>query len=381
MLEAFVPPYDATVVKRLVDAGAVIVGKTNMDEFAMGSSSETSFFGPVRNPLDQSLVPGGSSGGSAAAVAAGIVPVALGSDTGGSVRQPAAFCGVYGLKPTYGTVSRYGLVAFASSLDQIGPMARTVDDLALVYRVIAGKDEHDATSVDVRWNPKSDDENRKFAIGVPQEYFGEGLSGEVRSGVDEAKSLLKDAGHKIVDVTLPLTDKAIAMYYIIASAEASSNLARYDGVRFGHRATDYKDLFEMYSRTRAEGFGTEVKRRILLGTFVLSAGYYDQYYVHASKVRQMMRLEYEQAFKSVDILLTPTAPTLPFKLGERLNDPMAMYLSDVYTVPANLTGIPAISIPFRRLSDSFPVGVQLMTRPFREQDLFALAKVLEQAQH
>ncbi|HKK21466.1 MAG TPA: Asp-tRNA(Asn)/Glu-tRNA(Gln) amidotransferase subunit GatA, partial [candidate division Zixibacteria bacterium] len=277
MLERFVSPYDATVVKRLVEAGAVIVGKTNMDEFAMGSSSETSFFGPVKNPLDSSLVPGGSSGGSAAAVAARIVPVALGSDTGGSVRQPAAFCGVYGLKPTYGTVSRYGLVAFASSLDQIGPIARTVDDIELLYRVIAGRDDRDATSTDIPDMSAQPDSDRKFRVGIPREYFGDGLDDEVLRGVEKAMRLLRNEGHEVVDLSLPLTDKAIAIYYIIASAEASSNLARYDGVRFGHRTNDYNDLFEMYAKTRAEGFGSEVKRRIMLGTFVLSAGYYDQY--------------------------------------------------------------------------------------------------------
>jgi aspartyl-tRNA(Asn)/glutamyl-tRNA(Gln) amidotransferase subunit A len=358
----------------------VIIGKTNMDEFAMGSSSETSFFGPVKNPLDTTLVPGGSSGGSAAAVAAGIVPIALGSDTGGSVRQPAAFCGVYGLKPTYGTVSRYGLVAFASSLDQIGPIARTVDDIELLYRVIAGRDDRDATSLDIPDKPTEPASDRKFKIGIPREYFGEGLDGKVRSGVEAAIKLLKGAGHMTIDLSLPLTDKAIAIYYIIASAEASSNLARYDGVRFGHRAKDYNDLFEMYAKTRAEGFGSEVKRRIMLGTFVLSAGYYDQYYLQAAKVRRMMMQEYEKAFESVDILLTPTAPTLPFKLGEKLHDPMAMYLSDVYTVPANLTGIPALSVPFGEAPDRFPVGVQLMARRFGERDLFALARFLEDAQ-
>lgn len=382
MLANFVPPYDATVVTKLIDAGAVVIGKTNMDEFAMGSSSETSYFGPVKNPLNPELVPGGSSGGSAAAVASGIVPLALGSDTGGSVRQPAAFCGVYGLKPTYGAVSRYGLVAFASSLDQIGPIARTIDDLALLYRVITGHDEHDSTSVDApvsRFQASSDD-GRKHTIGLPREYFGEGLDSHVRSAIDRAVEVIRDAGHKTIEISLPLTEKAIAMYYIIASAEASSNLARYDGVRYGFRAADYKDLFDMYANSRSQGLGREVKRRILLGTFVLSAGYYDQYYMQATRVREMLRREYMDAFTKVDILMTPTTPTPPFRLGEKLSDPMAMYLSDVYTVPANLTGIPALSVPFRTSPDSIPVGVQLMTRHFGEDDLFAVAGQLERAQ-
>lgn len=379
ILDKYVPPYDATVVTRLIEAGAVIIGKTNMDEFAMGSSNENSYFGPVKNPVRHDLAPGGSSGGSAAAVAAGIVPVALGSETGGSVRQPASFCGVYGLKPTYGAVSRYGLVAFASSTDQIGPLARTVEDLALVYGVIAGHDPHDATSL--RFDHPNYaamlDTDRKFTVGVPREYFTEGLDPEVNKIVQNAITDLKAEGHKCLDISLPMTDKGIAVYYVVACAEASANLARFDGVKFGLREAGTKELAEMYAETRAKGFGSEVKRRIMLGTYALSSGYYDEYYIKASKVRELIRQDFARAFESVDLIISPTSPTPAFKLGERINDPLAMYLSDVYTVSANLAGIPAISIPYGAVPDGRPVGVQFMARHLDELSLFQVAQLLE----
>ncbi len=381
MLENFISPYDATCVKRLENAGAVIIAKANMDEFAMGSSNENSAFGPAMNPVGEDLVPGGSSGGSCAAVAAGIVPLAFGSDTGGSVRQPAGFCGVVGLKPTYGAVSRYGLVAFASSLDQIGPIARTVEDCALAFDVIAGYDEYDATSADVahrsclaavRENP-----DRKYRLGIPRELLRGDIDPEVRGMVKNAADRLRMDGHSIVEVSLPDSDAAMAAYYIIADAEASSNLARYDGIRYGISQGRDGELAEMYESTRTKGFGDEVKRRIMLGTFALSAGYYDAYYQKASQVRESNRRDFERIFASVDMILSPTSPTAAFKLGEKVDDPLAMYLSDILTVPASLAGIPAISIPCGKTSDGRPIGLQIMARAFAEADLLAAAQRAE----
>ncbi len=378
ILEGYVPPYDATCVTRLLEAGAVIIGKTNMDEFAMGSSNEYSAYGPVKNPVDHTLTPGGSSGGSAAAVARGIVPLAYGSETGGSVRLPASFCGLYGLKPTYGGISRYGLVAYVSSTDQISPMARTVEDLALAYKIPCGRDPHDATSVAFAHPdyPTSLNTDRKFRIGIPREYFAGGLQPEVNKVVRDAIDVLSGMGHEFVDISLPLTDKAIAVYYIIASAEASSNLARFDGVRYGLRKGGELSLDEMYRRTRSAGFGREVKRKIMLGTYVLSAGYYDEFYLKAARVRELVRKEFRAAFEKVDLIISPTSPTAAFKLGERVKDPLSMYLSDVYTAPANLAGIPGLSVPFGRTDDGRPVGVQFLAPVFGEVSLFQVAHIL-----
>jgi aspartyl-tRNA(Asn)/glutamyl-tRNA(Gln) amidotransferase subunit A len=379
ILDRYIPPYDATAVTRLIDAGAVIVGKTNMDEFAMGSSNENSHYGPVKNPVRHDLAPGGSSGGSAAAVAQKIVPVALGSETGGSVRQPASFCGVYGYKPSYGGVSRYGLVAFASSTDQIGPLARNAEDLALLYKVISGHDEHDSTSASFKHPdyPLAMKTDRKFKIGIPKEYFAEGLDRNVEQVVRDALSSLEKAGHALVDVSLPMTDKAIAVYYVVACAEASANLARFDGVKYGLRESRDKELFDMYADTRARGFGDEVKRRIMLGTYALSAGYYDAYYNRANKVRELLRGDFERVFAAVDLIVSPTSPTPAFRLGEKINDPLAMYLSDVYTVSANLAGIPAISIPYGSVPDGRPAGVQFMAKYLDDASLFQVARQLE----
>ena len=379
ILDKYIPPYDATLVTRLIDAGAMIVGKTNMDEFAMGSSTENSYYGPSKNPHGENLVPGGSSGGSAAAVAQGIVPIAYGSETGGSVRQPASFCGVYGMKPSYGGISRYGLVAFASSTDQISPFARTAEDVALAYSVACGRDPKDSTSVafDHPNYPEKIKVDKKFKIGVPHEYFAEGLDPEVRQVVEKCIVQLKKAGHTFVDISLPMTDKGVAVYYIVAPAEASANLARFDGVKFGLRKSGDKALADMYGDTRATGFGAEVKRRIMLGTYVLSSGYYDAYYIKASKVRELMRREFEEAFTKVDLIISPTAPTPAFKVGERMADPLAMYLSDAYTIPACLAGIPAISIPYRQSSDGRPIGVQFTAAGFDDLALFQVAQVVE----
>jgi aspartyl-tRNA(Asn)/glutamyl-tRNA(Gln) amidotransferase subunit A len=380
ILRNFIPPYNATCVHRLLENGAVILGKTNMDEFAMGSSNENSYFGPVLNPRGEGLAPGGSSGGSAVAVAAGIVPIAFGSETGGSVRQPAAFCGVYGLKPSYGAVSRYGLVAFASSMDQIGPLARNIRDLALAFSVVRGRDELDSTSVNIECPQFSEmlDPNRKFRIGVPKEFFGKGLDRQVELKIRTAIEIFENDGCQIVDISLPLCPAAVAIYYIIADAEASSNLARFDGVKYGLRIAD-ADLFKMYCKTRQAGFGAEVKRRIILGTYVLSAGYYDAYYLKAQKVRELLRRDFEKAFAQVDLILTPTTPTAAFKIGEKIDDPLAMYLSDIYTAPANLAGIPAISMPCGNTSDGRPVGVQLMAPMFDELSLFQAGAKFERA--
>ncbi len=380
ILEGFRSPYEATAVRRLRKAGAVIVGKTNMDEFGMGSSTENSAFGPTRNPWHRERVPGGSSGGSAAAVAAGIVPVAVGSDTGGSVRQPASFCGVVGIKPTYGRVSRYGLVAFASSLDQVGALGRTVRDAATLLEVLSGHDPRDATSVDRPVPPLTaacERGVRGLVVGIPREYFPSGLDPVVRRLAERALGALEGAGAELRDVSLPHTRYAIPAYYIIAPAEASSNLARYDGVRFGRRSREADTTERLYELSRSEGFGTEVKRRILLGTYALSAGYYDAYYGRAQEARAVIARDFERTFRDgVDVLFTPTSPTPAFRLGERIDDPYRMYLSDVFTVTANLAGVPALSVPIG-LAEGLPVGGQLMAGHWREDTLLNAAAVLE----
>ena len=382
ILETFVPPYDCTAVARLEAAGAVVLGKLNCDEFAMGSSTENSAYHPVRNPRDKTRVPGGSSGGSAAAVAAGMAVATLGSDTGGSIRQPASFCGVVGLKPTYGRVSRYGLIAFASSLDHIGPFATTVKDAALVLRTMAGRDPMDSTSADVPvpdYVAELEKRVRGLKVGVAQEYFGSGLDAEVRAAVEAAIQKLAGLGCEIVPVSLPHTEYAIPAYYIVATAEASANLARYDGVRYGFRARGAKTLAEMYRETRDGGFGMEVKRRIMLGTYALSAGYYDAYYLKAQKVRTLLTRDFDEAFKKVDVIAAPTAPTPAFKLGEKVDDPLAMYLADIYTVTANLAGIPGISVPCGENREGLPIGVQIFGRHFDEATVLRVAHSYEQS--
>jgi len=372
--------YDATATRKLTDAGAVIVGKTNMDEFAMGSSNESSAFGSVKNPWDTSRVPGGSSGGSAVAVASGVVRASLGSETGGSVRQPASLCGIVGLKPTYGRISRFGLVAFASSLDQIGVFGQTSKDVADVLGVIAGRDANDSTTADVAvpdYAAGLDNDIKGRKIGVPRALFGEGLDEEVRDAVENSIENYRRLGAEIVDVELPYAKFGIAVYYIIATAEASSNLARFDGVRYGFRAEGSHELREMYRKTREEGFGAEVKRRIMLGTYVLSSGYYDAYYAKAQKVRALVKRDYEKAFAAVDAILTPTSPSVAFKIGEKSDDPLAMYLSDIYTVSANLAGIPGISVPCGLSSEGLPIGTQLLGNFWSEDVLLNLANVYE----
>jgi aspartyl-tRNA(Asn)/glutamyl-tRNA(Gln) amidotransferase subunit A len=381
ILENFIPPYDCTAVARLEAAGAVILGKLNCDEFAMGSSNENSAYHPVHNPRDTSRVPGGSSGGSAAAVAAEMAVATLGSDTGGSIRQPASFCGVVGLKPTYGRVSRYGLIAFASSLDHIGPFAKTVKEAALLLRTIAGRDPMDSTSADVPvpdYVAELEKPIKNLRVGVAKEYFGAGLDSEVRAAVEKAIQKLAQLGCEVVPVSLPHTEYAIPTYYIVATAEASSNLARYDGVRYGFRASG-GNLSEMYRNTRDQGFGTEVKRRIMLGTYALSAGYYDAYYLKAQKVRTLLTRDFEDAFKKVDVIAAPTCPTPAFRLGEKSDDPLAMYLADIYTVTANLAGIPGISVPCGENSENLPIGLQLFARHFDEATLLRTAHAYEQA--
>jgi aspartyl-tRNA(Asn)/glutamyl-tRNA(Gln) amidotransferase subunit A len=381
VLGNYVPPYDCTAVARMEAAGAVVLGKTNCDEFAMGSSNENSAFHPVRNPHDLGRVPGGSSGGSAAAVAADMAVVALGSDTGGSIRQPASFCGVVGLMPTYGRVSRYGLIAFASSLDHIGPLAKTVKDAAIVLRTIAGRDPMDATSADVPvpdYVAELEKPVRGLKLGVAKEYFGDGLEDEVRRAVELAIDKLKSLGCEIVPVSLPHTPYAIPTYYLIATAEASSNLARYDGVRYSYRAAGVKSLSEMYRRSRDEGFGVEVKRRIMLGTYALSAGYYDAYYLKAQKVRTLLTRDFEAAFRKVDAIVTPTSPTAAFRLGEKANNPLAMYLADIYTVTADLAGIPGISVPCGQTREKLPIGLQILGRHFDEATILRVAHSYEQ---
>lgn len=380
ILKGHVPPYDAAVIENLKNSGAVIFGQCNQDEFAFGSSSESSAFGPVKNPWNPECVPGGSSGGSAAAVAAGMTPAALGSDTGGSIRQPAAFCGVVGLKPTYGRVSRYGLIAFGSSFDQIGPITRTVEDNALLMNVLAGHDHRDSTSAsktvpDYTQALRRDVKGLK--IGLPKEYFIEGIDPEIEKSVRQAAEIYKKLGAEIKSVSLPHTEHSVAVYYIVAVAEASSNLGRFDGVEYGLRASA-ASLKEMYQETRDAGFGAEAKRRILLGTFVLSAGYYEAYYLKGQKVRTLIRQDFEKAFNEVDLILTPTAPTAAFKIGEKSNDPLSMYLSDIFTIPANLAGVPAISLPCGFTSQKLPIGMQLIARPFDEETIFRAAYTFEQ---
>jgi aspartyl-tRNA(Asn)/glutamyl-tRNA(Gln) amidotransferase subunit A len=380
ILYNFHPQYNATAVERLNDAGAIIVGKTNMDEFAMGSSNENSAFGYVRNPWDISRVPGGSSGGSAVAVASGVVKVSLGSETGGSVRQPASFCGITGLKPTYGRISRYGLVAFASSLDQIGIFGQTSKNIAQVLNVIAGRDKNDSTTADVKvpdYVGNLENEIKGKRIGIPRELFGEGLDARVREAVENSIENYRSLGAEIVDVELPYSKYCIAVYYIIATAEASSNLARYDGVRYGFRAEDAAELRKMYFKTREEGFGAEVKRRIILGTYVLSSGYYDAYYAKAQKVRTLIKQDFLNAFEKCDAILTPTAPTTAFKIGEKSDDPLAMYLNDIYTATANLAGIPGISVPCGLSSEGLPIGLHLLGKHWSEDVLLNLANVYE----
>ena len=382
ILHNYKAQYDATAIKRLNRAGAVMIGKTNMDEFAMGSSNETSAFGPARNPWDVTRVPGGSSGGSAVAVAAGIVRAALGSETGGSVRQPAALCGVVGFKPTYGRISRYGLVAFASSLDNIGIFGQTSKDVADVLTVIAGRDECDSTSADVEvpdYGAMLETDIAGKTIGIPHQLLGEGLDDEVRSSVLSAIANFESLGAKTVDIELPYAKYGIAVYYIIATAEASSNLARYDGVRYGFRAEEAAALHEMYFKTREEGFGAEVKRRIMLGTYVLSSGYYDAYYSKAQKVRALVKRDYQTAFSKCDAILTPTSPSVAFKMGEKSDDPIAMYLNDIYTVSANLAGVPALSVPCGLSSEGLPIGLQLVGDFWSEGLILNLAHKYETA--
>lgn len=382
ILSNFIPPYDATVVEKLKKADAVIIGKTNMDEFAMGSSNETSFFGLVKNYFDSERIPGGSSGGSAAAVASHMATLALGSDTGGSIRQPASLCGVVGMKPTYGRVSRYGLVAFASSLDQIGPITKDVRDCALLSSVICGHDPKDSTSLretELDFTESLEGEVKYIKIGIANEYFGEGLDQEVKAAVMKGVELLEKLGMKVEEISLPHTDKAIATYYVLATAEASSNLARYDGVRYGSRAEGDMALSQMYEKTRSEGFGAEVKRRIILGTYVLSAGYYEAYYAKAQKARTIIGEDFKSAFEKVDVIITPTSPTTAFKIGEKMDDPLTMYLSDIYTVSANLAGMPAISVPCGKDSKGLPIGLQIMGKPLAEGLILKVAYSLEQS--
>jgi len=380
MLDNFIAPYDATVTQKLKDAGAVMVGKTNMDEFAMGSSNETSFYGPVKNPWDMDRVPGGSSGGSAAAVAARLVPVATGTDTGGSIRQPAALCGITGLKPTYGRVSRYGMIAFASSLDQGGPFARSAEDAAVMLAAMAGFDPRDSTSVD---RPVEDyraglnDSLRGLRIGLPKEYFGEGLDNGVAAAIEAALDQYKKLGASVVEISLPNSALSVPAYYVVAPAECSSNLSRFDGVRFGYRAEAPRDLEDLYKRSRGEGFGAEVKRRIMIGTYALSAGYYDAYYLKAQQVRRLIREDFLRAFEQVDVIMGPTAPGTAFRLGEKADDPVTMYLSDIYTIAVNLAGLPGMSIP-AGFAAGLPVGLQLIGNYFAEGRLLAAAHQYQQ---
>jgi aspartyl-tRNA(Asn)/glutamyl-tRNA(Gln) amidotransferase subunit A len=383
VLKDFIAPYDCTAVQRLEDAGAIVLGKLNCDEFAMGSSNENSGFHPVHNPRDLSRVPGGSSGGSAAAVAAGTAVATLGSDTGGSIRQPAAFCGVVGLMPSYGRVSRYGLIAFASSLDHIGPLTKSVKDAAIMLKMIAGRDPMDSTSADIpvpNYVEEIGRDVKGMKIGIADEYLGEGLDPEIRAAVEKCIEQLKTAGCEVVRVSLPHTKYAIPTYYLVATAEASSNLARFDGVRYTHRSAEAKTLGEMYRRSRDEGFGMEVKRRIMLGTYALSAGYYDAYYLKAQKVRTLLAQDFEQAFLKCDAIVTPTTPTPAFKLGEKSDDPLEMYLNDIYTVTADLVGIPGISVPCGVTRENLPIGLQILGKHFDEGKILRLAHVVEHMQ-
>jgi aspartyl-tRNA(Asn)/glutamyl-tRNA(Gln) amidotransferase subunit A len=380
ILGNYLPPYNAHVIDRLLDAGAVFLGKTNTDEFTMGSTCESSAFGPTRNPHNIGMVPGGSSGGSAAAIAADECIAALGSDTGGSIRQPASFCGIVGIKPTYGRVSRYGLIAYASSLDQIGPMTKTVEDSALVLGVMAGKDRRDSTCLDVPvpdYVAAVERPVRGLKVGLPREYMGEGLDPEVRAITLDAISMLKSGGAEIVDISLPNLKYAIPTYYLLATAEASANLERFDGVRYGYRTPDAENLFEMYRMSRSQGFGAEVKRRIMLGTYCLSAGYYDAYYRKAQKVRRLIKEDFDRAFELVDALIAPISPTPAFPLGSHVDDPLQMYLADIYTISLNLAGLPGIAVPAGKTAAKLPVGVQFMGRVLGEETLFSLAAAIE----
>ncbi|HAD82590.1 MAG: aspartyl/glutamyl-tRNA amidotransferase subunit A [Verrucomicrobia bacterium GWF2_51_19] len=381
ILKDFISPYTGTVMQRLRNAGAVIWGRLNLDEFTMGSSNETSYFKPCCNPWNTECIPGGSSGGSAAAIAAGQTILALGSDTGGSIRQPAALCGIVGLKPTYGRVSRFGLAAHASSLDQIGPMTRTVADAALVMEIIAGLDPHDSTSYNAQV-PVYREALKAHAhvpkkLGILKEFFGDGLAPDIRSVVEKALRFYEKQGCELIEISLPKTTLSIPVYYVIATAEASSNLARYDGIRYTHRSTKAKDGIDLYRKSREEGFGSEVKRRIILGTYVLSSGHYDAYYLRAQKVRTLIRNDFMTAFESVDAILCPTTPNPAFRRGEKLNDPLAMYLEDIYTVPVNIAGLPGISIPCGFTTNNLPVGLQIIGKPFREEEILGIAQTFE----
>ena len=380
MLEGYIPPYDAHVIERLAENGFVMLGKLNMDEFAMGSTTENSALQKTRNPLDLTRVPGGSSGGSAAAVAAYEAAYTLGSDTGGSIRQPAAFCGVVGMKPTYGTVSRYGLVAFASSLDQIGPLTHTVRDNALVLNAIAGHDKRDATSIDRDYGDFGAEIGKGvkgLVIGIPKEFFGEGIAPDVKKAVLDAAARYEKMGATLVEVSMPAIDHALAAYYVISSAEASSNLARFDGVRYGYRTEEFADIAELYKKSRSEGFGAEVKRRIMLGTFALSSGYYDAYYKKALQVRALVRADYDRVLEGCDVILSPVAPTVAYKLGEKSQNPLEMYMGDAYSVPVNVAGIPALALPCGVGEGGMPVGLQLMGKPFSEALLYRVGAALE----
>ena len=380
MLENFIPNYESTITKNLWNEGAFLLGKLNCDEYAMGSSNETSYYGNVINPIAENTVPGGSSGGSASALAANLTPTTIGTDTGGSIRQPASFTGTVGLKPTYGLCSRWGIVAFASSLDQAGPMTKTVEDCALMLEAMAGFDEKDSTSINKKkenYSKKLTDNIKGLKIGIPKEYRVDGMPKEIEQLWENGKKILKESGAEIIDISLPNTKYALPTYYIVAPAEASSNLARYDGVKYGHRSSKGNNLIEMYENTRSEGFGDEVKRRILIGTYVLSSGYYDAYYIKAQKVRQLIKNDFDQSFKEVDAILTPSTPSAAFKIGEKKNDPISMYLNDIFTVPVNLAGIPAISIPAGTDSNNYPLGLQLIGKPLDEQKLLNIAFAAE----
>jgi aspartyl-tRNA(Asn)/glutamyl-tRNA(Gln) amidotransferase subunit A len=380
MLDNFISPYNATVVEKMLAAGVVMLGKTNMDEFAMGSSNETSFYGPVKNPWNTKTVPGGSSGGSAASVAARLTPASTGTDTGGSIRQPASLCGITGLKPTYGRISRYGMIAFASSLDQAGPMAKTAEDCAMLLNTMAGFDPKDSTSIDREVPDYTADLNKPLSglkIGLPKEYFSEGLDAGVADVVEKAIQQYKDLGAEVIDITLPNTNLAVPVYYVVAPAECSSNLSRFDGVRFGHRCEDPKDLEDLYKRSRGEGFGAEVKRRIMVGAYVLSAGFYDAYYVKAQKLRRLISDDFTEAFKKVDVIMGPASPETAFNIGEKSDDPISMYLSDIYTIAVNLAGLPGMSIP-AGFSNNMPVGLQIIANNFEESRLLNVAHQYQQ---
>ena len=379
ILNNFVPTYESTVTQNIWNEGAILLGKLNCDEFAMGSSNETSFFGNVQNPIDKNLVPGGSSGGSASAVAGQLTPITIGTDTGGSIRQPASFTGIVGLKPTYGSCSRYGIVAFASSLDQAGPMAQNVKDCALLQEIISTYDSKDSTSIDFKRNEYSKELTKNIKgkkIGIPKEYRVDGMPKEIEELWQKGIQYAKDCGAEIIDITLPHTSYALPAYYIVAPAEASSNLARYDGVKYGFRAQG-ENLIDMYEKTRSEGFGAEVQRRIMIGTYVLSSGYYDAYYLKAQRVRKLIKNDFDEVYKKVDAILTPSTPSSAFKIGEKKDDPVSMYLNDIFTVPVNLAGLPAISVPAAHDSNGLPLGLQLIGRPFEEETIYSFAKIIE----